>query len=383
MVNEPELNAFLRKRFSSKEVYTAQVAVDLLHDNQVQAVVLSEFFGGKELILDIVMAIRRASPVKIIYIAHTVPEDLGRALMGIGALVVEGGFSEEQLVALVEQYYNEDAVRRFSIPEIAAAAAVNAKLPSVIRQRIVSIVGAPGAGKSVIAGGLARAASKSVKTVLVDVANFPVQHVYFSIKDEYHHRNITKYAINSSARVQDYLVEIEPNLSLLPGAVTTWGEPKISTGRMSVLIDDLRSQFDVIIFDCSPFINEIATDDAVKASQEVVMVTTADLVGLHNATRLFPYLSSNVVWLQNRFVGSDLNHFYMRLINKKRPAVTVADIPYTDLTGIVSKGKVHPVIEKGAEELSIKVLKLASPKKKAGFQLPFRRGKDEAAAVRS
>src|SRR5690554_1748601 len=375
MVNEPTINGFLRKRFSAKEVFKAQVAVDLLPDNDVQAIILSEYMGDTEAILNAVITIRKASPVKIIYIGHDIPEILGKALIGAGVLILAGEFSEEQLVALVEQYYDEETVQRFADPEIAAAAAVNINLPSIIRQPIISITGGSGSGKSAIASALARVVGEHVRTVLVDVSTSPKQHVYFDVKDKYHHKNINKYSLSNTG-VENFLIEINKNLFLLPGATDTRGEINMSQASMSNLIDQLRSLFDVIIFDCSSIINDMATHEAVKASREVLMVTVGDILGLEDVKGLLEYMPENVKWLQNKYIGSSINHVYVQLKNKKKPVLSIPYIDYTEVASAIEKGKSHSVLEDAAKEISRDVLKIAPPeeKKKTLLEKIFRRG---------
>lgn len=363
MANDQAINTFLRKRFHAKEIYTVQMAVDFLKDYEIQAIVLSEFTGTEEVILGAVSAIRQASPVKIIYIGRDISESLGKALLRAGVLILEGEFTENQLVALVEQDDNAEAVRRFAV---ATGETIEAEAASFIRQRIISVIGAPGAGKSLFSNCLARViAQGGVKTLLVDVANFPMQHVYFSIKDKHQARNITLYGINPSAQLKDHLVEAASNLFLLPGAVTTWGEPKVSSTRMNKLIQEAKDQFDVIIFDCSPFINEEITDDAVRASRDVFMITTADLPGLHNATRLMPFVPEGSYWVQNRYMGLDANQLYMAIVKRSSPVARIPEIDSYALASAVAKGKPHPIMLKAAKEIAIKVLGIQTQARKS------------------
>ncbi|WP_288925363.1 AAA family ATPase [Aminobacterium colombiense] len=364
MVNETTINSFLRKRFSTREVFDAQVAVDFLQDNEVEAIVISEFMGTTEAILEAVIIIRKASPVKVIYISREIPEILGKALIGAGVLMLEGEFSENQLVALVEQYYNEDTIRRFADPEIAAAAAININLPSIIRQPIISIVGGSGSGKSMVAGALARVVGDHVKTVLVDISPNPKQHVYFDIKDKFHEKNINRYILSKAADIEDYLVEISKNLFLLPGPTDTRPEFDITSGQMAKLIDDLRELFDVIIFDCSSQVNHIATYEAITASREILLVTVGDVSGLDDITWIKDYLPANAHWIQNRYTGSTLNHVYVQWQHRQKPVLSIEDINYSELATAMEKGKSHPLLEKAARTISLEVLKIAPPEKR-------------------
>lgn len=381
MVNEPIINNFIKKRFSVRDVFSAQVAVDFLAEQPVQAIIMSEFFGTTEAILEAIITIRKASPVKIIYIAREIPEILGKALIGAGVLILEGEFSEHQLVALVEQYYNEDAIRRFADPEIAAAAAVSISLPSIIRQPIISVVGGSGAGKSTIAGALARVVGQHVKTVLVDISLSPKQHVYFDIRDKFHHKNINKYLLNRGVKVEDYLVEISKNLFLLPGPVDTRPEFDITATQMAKLVGELRDLFDVIIFDCSTLVNHMATYEAITASREVLFVTLGDVSGLEDAIWLKDFMPDNVSWIQNKHIGSSLNHLYVQWQHKQKPVLSVPYISYPELAAVMDKGKAHPTMEKVARKLSIDVLKIGPPSPEKQRQKPFldklrRKGKE-------
>jgi MinD-like ATPase involved in chromosome partitioning or flagellar assembly len=364
MVNEATINSFLRKRFSTREVFNAQVAVDFLQDNEVEAIIMSEFMGTTEAILEAIITIRKASPVKVIYIAREIPEILGKALIGAGVLILEGEFSEHQLVALVEQYYNEDVISRFADPEIAAAAAINITLPNIIRQPIISITGGSGSGKSMVAGALARVVGEHVRTVLVDISINPKQHVYFDIKDKFHEKNINKYILSKSSNVEDYLVEISKNLFLLPGPTDTRPEFDITSGQMDKLIDDLRGLFDVIIFDCSSQVNHVATYEAISAAREVLLVTVGDISGLDDITWIKDFLPTNSNWIQNRYTGSTINHLYTQWQHKQKPVLSIGDINYAELTSAMEKGKSHPILEKAARTISLDVLKIAPPEKR-------------------
>lgn len=362
MTNNNIINGFLRKRFRAKEVYTVQMIIDLLKDYSVQAVVLSEFVGEEGSIIAAVSAIRQASPVKIIYIAREVSEEAGRALFGAGVMIVEGEFQEELLVSLVEQYYDTDAVKRFALSDLTEEAA--AGLPTFVRQRVIAFVGGPGSGKSVITNSLARVIAKSgARTLLVDLGDYPMQHIYFDMKGKYRERNIDLYAINMQSKLKNHLVEIGMNLYVLPGAQTNLGEIKITAQRMKDLLREAKEQFDVLIFDCSHHINEISTDEAVKAANDVFMVTTADNGGRTHAIRLSEYLPDNFFWVENRYIETTPQDLYMKFKHKMSP---VFRFPIVDslvsLQQTLDKGQAHPVMLDYAGRFTEKVLGLKPAK---------------------
>lgn len=355
LTNNETINNFLRKRFRSKEVYTVQVALDFLAEFPVKAIVLSEFIGDESAILSAVTEIRKAGPTKIIYIAREVSEEAGRALFAAGVMIVEGEFTEELLVSLVEQYYPEETVKRFALSNLSEDVVPGA--PTIVRQRVLSFTGGPGSGKSVIASCLARAASKSAKTLLVDLGDFPRQHIYFDMKGKYRDRNLDLYAVNLQSKLADHLVEIGINLYVLPGSVTAFGETKILPQRMRDLIREAKENFDVIIFDCSPHLNDVATNEAIKAG-DVFLVTAADNCGRTDALKYAEYLPDLFFWVENRFLQSTPEDLYLKFKHKMSPSFRFPLVDVVELQQALDKGRPHPVLLSQAGRFAEKMLGL-------------------------
>lgn len=168
------------------------------------------------------------------------------------------------------------------------------------RTRVISITsGKGGVGKTSIVANLAVQMAKEGKKVLILDGDLGMANVdiMFNVRAR---RNIQDL-VNGTAEIDDVLLEIGPNISLLPGGSGVADLQNLSVFSKQALLDRVSSlghEYDVMLIDTAPGI-----DDNVlylnSAAQEICVVVTPDPSSLADSYALIKVLHQKC--RENRF----------------------------------------------------------------------------------
>jgi capsular exopolysaccharide synthesis family protein len=132
------------------------------------------------------------------------------------------------------------------------------------------------------------------------------------------------------ASASDAILELAPNLHFLPSGPTPPNPPSLlSSGRMSELMSDLRTQYQLIIIDSPPVKNLADASILASVSDGVVVVAR---VGVTNRTDL-PSAAVNLRHSPTPMVGAvvleprEIDDTYYPAMSKGRPVPDTAVAP--------------------------------------------------------
>jgi len=200
-----------------------------------------------------------------------------------------------------------------------------------------------GAGKSSIALALAEVASEQKKVCLVELDFSPgCFRTHFKITNETSIEN----AIKDVGNVEKYLVAPEgKNYMVLLGSFPDSAE-EVKGKKLITLLNALSEKFELVVIDTQPSTNDTILD-AIKASDEVLMVAEGVITTLGRGNGLLDYLELHKL--------ADLEKFKM-IINKKEKKLPFDELGKIPIIKVIPKFRRHELgslngFRKHAEEI--------------------------------
>ncbi|MBT3304713.1 AAA family ATPase [Candidatus Woesearchaeota archaeon] len=200
--------------------------------------------------------------------------------------------------------------------------------------KIISVVSFKGGvGKTTTALNLGSALSKDLnKKVLIVDSNFssPSVGLHFGIINP---DNTFQDILKGKTSTNNAVYKINTGLYILPSAVLS---KKVNMFTLKHKLNELRQFYDYVILDTSPSLNS-STTSAISASDEVLIVSNADYLGLSSTLKAISLINQKRIPIK----GIVLNN-----ISKKSSELTKEDIENATKIRVISTIPTSPQFSK-------------------------------------
>lgn len=191
---------------------------------------------------------------------------------------------------------------------------------NLINNKIISILGTSGSGKSIFSILLANGLKKYSKKILIidfDILNNSLHTILGVKKCSPQNKNIIKNNINNIMEIADIIVNINNKIDLISGANLIFNSgKKIDKNELGYIIKKISSKYDAVIIDTSSECFYDYTKEILNLSDKAIFMTEGNLLDLAKSKRLLEIYRND--WkIENSKINIIFNKFNNRCIDIK------------------------------------------------------------------